>query len=418
MQETDAVISQNSMWQVEVGGQIYEADIQELAQWIDEGALQPQDKVRRGNLRWLEAHKIPALYGFFNAKELGLPAPPAVSVTKAETVQTSENSPPNENFTPSAANNFTVPSNNNARDFQILQTNKPAEKSDAFLTPVENQLNMCSLHPQAEAKFVCTECAKVFCQACPKSYGGSVRLCPACGKMCKAVAEVLWTQGKNFKYQNDLQAGFGFADFGRAIVYPFNFKFSLISGAILFMFFSLGQSAWGMGGIFMIVASIFCAMLANTLTFGVLANTVENFSRGETGKNFMPSFDDFNMWDDVLQPFFLSIASYLVSFGVLLLIVIGGLYFAWNAASTANSSNMTQRTLANINSVQNTNQQTAPDAMTVEEAQASRDADAKRFAQLESQIKQAQAQTAPSADDENVSPNKVFSGFLNTPFFL
>jgi hypothetical protein len=65
----------NEIWQVDVNGQIYEASFAELTEWINEGSLLPGDRVRRGNLRWLDAIKVPALYGFFNAKELGI-APP------------------------------------------------------------------------------------------------------------------------------------------------------------------------------------------------------------------------------------------------------------------------------------------------------------------------------------------------------
>ena len=63
------------IWQVEVNGIQYEASFEELTQWVAEGALQPQDKVRRGNLRWIEAGKVPLLYGSFNAKQLDIPPP-------------------------------------------------------------------------------------------------------------------------------------------------------------------------------------------------------------------------------------------------------------------------------------------------------------------------------------------------------
>ena len=51
----------NEVWQVEVGGQVYEAPFAELGDWIGEGSLLPQDKVRRGNLRWIEARRVPNL---------------------------------------------------------------------------------------------------------------------------------------------------------------------------------------------------------------------------------------------------------------------------------------------------------------------------------------------------------------------
>ena len=68
------------IWQVEVGGQVYEAAFAELGDWIGEGSLQPEDKVRKGNLRWIEARRVPSLVPFFNAKEKGLPMPVVVTV--------------------------------------------------------------------------------------------------------------------------------------------------------------------------------------------------------------------------------------------------------------------------------------------------------------------------------------------------
>src|SRR5688572_25412138 len=65
----------NEIWQVEVGGQVYEAPFGELPTWIDEGSLLPTDKVRKGNLRWIEARRVPTLTPFFDAKAKGLPLP-------------------------------------------------------------------------------------------------------------------------------------------------------------------------------------------------------------------------------------------------------------------------------------------------------------------------------------------------------
>ena len=78
-------------------------------------------------------------------------------------------------------------------------------------------------------------------------------------------------------------------------------------------------------------------MLANMLMFGVLANTVENFAHGRLDRNFMPEFDDFSTWDDVVHPFFLSIGVYVSSFGPLILVVVIGGYFAFSAASEQRS---------------------------------------------------------------------------------
>src|SRR4051812_44609350 len=112
-------------WQIDVGGQIYEANFEVMAQWIFEGSLLPQDMVKRGNLRWIEARKVPALLKFFNAKEQGM-APPVFSTTTdgSGTVDNPASNPQNfvqpGAFSPNsyqttidqpAANNFASPQN-------------------------------------------------------------------------------------------------------------------------------------------------------------------------------------------------------------------------------------------------------------------------------------------------------------------
>jgi hypothetical protein len=74
-----------------------------------------------------------------------------------------------------------------------------------------------------------------------------------------------------------------------------------------------------------------CFMAANMLSFGVLANVVENFSQGKVGGNFMPSFEDFNIWDDVVHPFFLCIGVYVSSFGPLAITFIVSLFLVAGA---------------------------------------------------------------------------------------
>ncbi|HYJ91142.1 MAG TPA: hypothetical protein VEV84_07535, partial [Pyrinomonadaceae bacterium] len=128
-----------------------------------------------------------------------------------------------------------------------------------------------------------------------------------------------------------IDKGFGFGDFGEAISYPFKFRASLFFGALMYMFFSLGKLASSMGGIYMIAAAIFAYMLANMLLFGILANTIESFAHGKIGGNFMPSFDDFDLWDDVVHPFFLMIGTYLSSFGPFAVVFVIGSWMVFNS---------------------------------------------------------------------------------------
>ena len=96
------------IWQVEVGGQVYEADLAELATWVVDGALQPEDKVRRGNLRWIEARKVPLLVAHFNAKRDGTP-PPKVVVTITDAAKEPVSAPPVATPLPAATVSFSAP---------------------------------------------------------------------------------------------------------------------------------------------------------------------------------------------------------------------------------------------------------------------------------------------------------------------
>ncbi|MGH9948152.1 MAG: hypothetical protein ACRD6X_13275 [Pyrinomonadaceae bacterium] len=298
-------------WQVDVGGTIYEASFNELGQWIDEGALLPEDKVRKGNLRWIEARKVPGLFPFFNAKANG----DQMTVVVSQTDSSPELSvPETQAFVPQEFSTNSEVSSAVTENF--IRPASSAQPNTAF----------CAIHPKIESSFLCQTCSKGFCRSCPKSYGGTVNICPLCGAMCRAVGEVKAAQFQAFVNLNAIQKGFGIADFFSALRHPFNFKLSLFFGAILFMLFTLGKGAAWMGGIYLIVGGIFSGMSANALTFGVLSNTIDKFIQGKFDANFMPEFENFDLWDDVIHPYFLSIAAYLSSFGPFLIVLAIGFY--------------------------------------------------------------------------------------------
>lgn len=309
----------NETWQIKVNNQIYEANVEEMCQWIAEGALLPADRVRRGNLRWLEARKVPVLLQFFNAKEHGLPFPILQTVTNASA----------ENDSPSKTENLEDASGNNQSEIAERSKNFAAETQPPESSSINAQTsNACRFHVEEEARYICETCANYFCKLCPTSYGASVKICPLCGAMCKPLAEVRAKQQKNYQYQRAATENFGFSDFTSALAYPFKFRSSLIFGAWLFMVFTLGQTASAFGGTIFVASAIVCAMLANSLTFTCLANTIENFSQGNTEADFMPKFDDFSLWDDVIHPFFLSVGVYIISFGLLIVLLVAAFYYA------------------------------------------------------------------------------------------
>lgn len=316
--------TEQETWQVEVGGQIYEAAFNELPDWIAEGSLLPDDKVRKGNLRWIEAKKVPKLVPFFNAKAAGEPLPVMVSVTEPPQAEPEADAAAPKVY---AMNSPAVP---------VAPMPAPEAVPSKPSPPTQNK-DLCKNHPDAPTALICDGCGGCFCKACPSSYGGSVKICPDCGQLCRSVDAVQSAAGRSAASAagvSGLDQGFGSVDLGNAFRHPFRFKSSLMIGGIMFMVFSLGQSAGAIGGIFFAAASLICAMLANMLTFGILANTVENFSQGRLSEDFMPSFDDFSLWGDMVHPFFLSIAAYLVSFGPFIITLAIGFYMVLSSVTS------------------------------------------------------------------------------------
>lgn len=294
----DNVETRSETWQVETGGQIFDASLDEMSAWIADGSLLRIDRVRKNNLRWIEAGKVPQLIEFFNIKDAAEPPPPVVTMTTMEVLGVAE---------------FAAPS---------LQDRNP-EGTAPISSPQPQQGEVCSVHSDTPAVYVCDTCVNSFCKACPTGYGATVKICPFCGAMCRSLAQATVEARAHEERTRGFAGGsFGFSDFGNALAYPFRFKFSLIVGALMFAAFSIGSGAGGFGGIFAMVGGIVCLLCSNMLSFGVLANTVENFSQGKLDGNFMPSFDDFSIWDDVVHPFFLSIGVYISSFGPFIAVIL------------------------------------------------------------------------------------------------
>ena len=427
------------IWQVDVNGEIYETDFEGLANWIAEGSLLANDKVRRGNLRWLEAGKIPLLHSFFNAKELGISPPvlttmpkPAVELETAAQIEA-------ENFTLSPKIlHYNLPEQITESEAENLQNT--AAISDDLKPSKKNKI--CAVHPEVSAFYSCGGCAELFCKACPATYD-SVKICPFCGAMCKSLAETVQKQKQLHQFETAAAASFGFADCAKSLAYPFKFKASLIFGAIFFTIFWLGQSVWIFGG-FMLVSAIFCAMLANTLTFGVLANTVENFAQGKITSDFMPRFDDFSAWDDVIHPFLLSIGVYIISFGLLFALIVGATWYAVSSLteidkgkdkiissvlpvppddlSLVKQSAQVRQLTEQIKKQNKFKDGNMPNENAIIQSQSGNSNEAAIFENLQNQIKQAQTEPQEAAANNNLSemPENVMrlSLIFSIPIFL
>src|ERR1044071_5097939 len=80
----------NDVWHVQVDDRVYQAETDELAEWIKEGSVLPEDKVRRGDLRWLPAGRIPQLSRFFitsNINDADVAPDPLFEIERNGTVE-------------------------------------------------------------------------------------------------------------------------------------------------------------------------------------------------------------------------------------------------------------------------------------------------------------------------------------------
>ena len=73
--------------------------------------------------------------------------------------------------------------------------------------------------------------------------------------MCKKIGEIDVKKEKEIKYRQAISEGFGIQDIAQSFAHPFKFTASLIFGAIMYMFLTIGQNALAFGGISMIFAA-------------------------------------------------------------------------------------------------------------------------------------------------------------------
>ena len=148
-------------WLVEAQGGVYEADLDELKQWICESAVLPTDRVRRGNLRWLPVEKVPELQEFIKEALEERLAIPSIADELAALMNPNSISEPEDT------------------GIEVLAAEQLCE-SPSYC---------CHFHADRDIAFVCDVCEHSFCKGCPKSFGGGVKLCPLCDALCRAVSE-------------------------------------------------------------------------------------------------------------------------------------------------------------------------------------------------------------------------------------
>jgi hypothetical protein len=348
---------QNHIWQVEVSGNIYETDFAGLTQWIAESSLLPQDKIRRGDMPWIEARLVPALAPYFSGQ------PPMTSDNVATTGQNYQpagiegqlNATVNQAVTANFGATMPAPSIDVASFHQTAVTENAVpettpqiaveeapkiapEPASEYAPETLKASKNCLLHQLREAQFACRQCLSLFCEECPRSIA-KVRICPKCGDMCSPIAAPSAANGqpgKKFTSTNSLSSwnqkteiyvdpNFTFNDFGAAWSYPFKFPLALIIGGVVNALLSVGMYlgfvTTAFGGFFPgIMAILVCGVVSIAMVYGCATRAVNHVAYGRTGESFMLDTEDFSIWDTILQPCFLGIATCLVSFGPMILI--------------------------------------------------------------------------------------------------
>ncbi len=306
--------SGGGLWQVEIPtGEVYEVELDVLKQWIAEGHVQPASKVRKGNLRWVEAGRAPALKRIFyaaadelNVTVLEPPTPPAPSpLTVRE-----------------AGGNETAPHIVATHAYEPAATYESSTEIDfsaATIAPTsiaDTAASACHNHPQTQPAYICRACAAKFCRACPKFISTSkIALCPLCSDLCQPYAEV----AQRISRAEFQTADFGVADFKLALRYPFRHLVTLLCGA-------------GIYGV-LLLAGFQGQILACALLFGCISHAINNVVAGKLDRSFMPEFDMSAWWDEVGNPLLLSLAIIVVTWGPAIILAVALLSGALGSSS-------------------------------------------------------------------------------------
>lgn len=292
-------------WRVMTPEGIFEADLETLKQWIQEGCVLPTDKVAKGNLNWIDAGRAPSLRKAF-AGEIDAPPPaPQVETVAAGVVpapftggvahESSYAAAPPDAYSQAAYADAAY-----GDEGAAYREMPPAYAYDAATL---GQQTSCYNHAQAPPAYICRACQNTFCQTCPNVVN-RIPLCPLCGDLCNSFNQV-----KERAVRREYQAaGFGFAEFGKSLAYPFKNIFSLIGMSVFYAFLLFG----GFKG----------QLVAWGVLFGCMSHVISQFAWGRTTRGFLPEFDTFSFYDDVVRPLFLSIGIFIITLGPMLVLII------------------------------------------------------------------------------------------------
>jgi hypothetical protein len=294
----------NEIWQVQVNGQIYEATFQELTEWIAERSLLPTDQVRKKDLRWMQADRVPTLQPYFvggaaqntQSKQPSHSAPKDIAKEIVPTIPTV-----NKSFELPAVKFDEQPTVSARIQAKTVQAAN-------FSSRLTLSINSCHFHPEIEAVYVCKNCDEKFCKGCPKAYG-AVKICALCGYFCETYQSTETEQvGKGDKSRNASQnSSSNFDIFGTALAYPLKYPLSFL---MIGLFYAIALS---LGTYLGFLAALILGMIALAVIYGCCSRVINQISTGDSDKNYVLASEDLSLAESVIQPASLGIAVYLIT---------------------------------------------------------------------------------------------------------
>jgi hypothetical protein len=308
-------MSQNLDCQFKVQERVYYVDYDELIKKIKSGNVLRHDPVKIGETVWTDAVKVPELAKIFEEKDLRNALPKDV-------------------------------------DFRNIFTNFQAgETNYETLQETENKnAKVCAVHDDKSPYYICTICESLFCRDCPEQNSEKSRICLLCGGNCVLYMGRIWQfenkkpeatyeleeeepAPKTINYQV-VYTKLKFKDFIDALILPLRFPLALLVGGILFSALVFGQiDTLFRGGTYLFVALAISAVIM-LLKFSVLYKCFDNLSQKDhRHHSFMRNIKKFGVVEDFVVPFFNGLHSYLVSFGVFIILAFVAGSYAWFAFS-------------------------------------------------------------------------------------
>jgi hypothetical protein len=280
--------AKNETWQVMCADGTFETDLEGLKEWVAEGRIQATDKVRKGNLRWIEAGRAPVLRQSFEPVMAWQGTPlGGIPVSEAVPVETAQAEPQGAEFT--------------EESFAEEHDEQHHAAFDSFVESRALQAKDCYFHVGVEPKYICGSCAGTFCADCTK-FTSKIPICALCGELCRPYEEVREKSARRLQRS----AGFGFVDFSTALSYPFKNLVGLLCGAFLYALLQLG----GLKG----------QLLAYAILFGCISIVINKMVMGRMDGNFLPDLSAFSFWDDVVMPMILGLGVTIITIGPALLL--------------------------------------------------------------------------------------------------